>query len=366
MHPDILTDLAEDMDVALVTGTNGKSTTARFLASALASKGPVAFNSGGSNMENGAVVALASSSKALTAVLEVDEAFLDRIVYATRPSLIVLLNLSREATRGVVLTDLTESWRTLFSEITWPCEFVANADDPIIVSTVPEGAVTHWVAEPIAWMADSVICPVCHTTLNRSDAHWSCPGCGLARPTPAWYLQGDAVRGPGATIPLSLPMPGQWPRSNALYAIAAATALSVEPTTAAEALSGIADVEGRYRIYRYNNRDVRLIMVKNAASWDAALAIASTEIPIVLAQEAFGVKDMVSMWEIDVRRLADTTVVATGQRCLDVAARLEADGIAYTLVEDPLDAIRSVPRGPVHVIANYTAFLDLRKALSAS
>jgi UDP-N-acetylmuramyl tripeptide synthase len=179
-------------------------------------------------------------------------------------------------------------------------------------------------------------------------------------------MDGNDLKGPGISFPLMLPMPGMWTQSNALFSIAAAAALGVEPVVAGAALAKITDVEGRYRIYRYADRDVRLIMVKNAASWDSALSIASSGTPIVLAQEAFGVKDMASLWEIDMRRLAETTVVVAGQRCLDVAARLDADDVEYTLAADPLDAIRSVPPGPVHVIANYTAFLDLRKALRSS
>jgi UDP-N-acetylmuramyl tripeptide synthase len=249
--------------------------------------------------------------------------------------------------------------------MTWPCSFVANADDPVLVSTVPAGATTHWVADGFRWTRDSSICPVCHATLHRDGTHWWCASCGSTRPTPDWRLEAE-VQGPGLAFPLALQLPGAWPRANALFAIAAATALGVESTDAAEAISKIDDVEGRYRVYRFDGREVRLIMVKNAASWDAALTLAATGVPIVLAQEAFGIKDMASPWEIDMAGLAGTTVVATGQRRRDVAARLDAAGVEYTVVEDPLQAIRSVPRGPVHVIANYTAFLDLRRALPAS
>ena len=57
----------------LVTGTNGKSTTTRMLASALERLGPVATNSEGANMDAGLIAALAGAREAELAALEVDE-----------------------------------------------------------------------------------------------------------------------------------------------------------------------------------------------------------------------------------------------------------------------------------------------------
>ena len=44
--------------------------------------------------------------------------------------------------------------------------------------------------------------------------------------------------------------------------------------------------------------------------------------------------------------------------------RLFYSGLDHTLVHDPLEAIRACPTGRVEVLANYTALLNLRKALS--
>jgi UDP-N-acetylmuramyl tripeptide synthase len=264
LWPNLLADLAEDAEICLVTGTNGKSTTAHMLAACLASNGPVAFNSGGSNMENGAVVALARTPGARSAVLEIDEAFLGSVAENTRPRVIVLLNLTRESTRGVVVSELQRSWSAFFSTISWDCEFVANADDPIVVSTLPQDAKPHWVAGGDGWTSDSAICPRCHATLARSNHEWWCDTCGLTRPKAAWHLEGDAMVGSGFSEPLTLMIPGGWPRSNALFAVAAAQALGLEPSESIAAIARIDDVEGRYKLRSLEGRDVRLIMVKNA------------------------------------------------------------------------------------------------------
>lgn len=58
LRPRTLSDLAVGRRTALVSATNGKSTTATLLAAATATLGPVAFNRTGANMEEGLVVAL--------------------------------------------------------------------------------------------------------------------------------------------------------------------------------------------------------------------------------------------------------------------------------------------------------------------
>ncbi len=59
-----------------------------------------------------------------------------------------------------------------------------------------------------------------------------------------------------------------------------------------------------------------------------------------------------------------TPVVAAGERGTDLAVRLGYAGVEHTLVHDTLAAIASCPPGPVEVVANYTAFLQLQRRLA--
>ena len=68
-----LVRLAAGRQVVLVTGTNGKTTTAHLLAAGLRTLGPVAHNATSANMADGALAALAARPDAELAVLEVDE-----------------------------------------------------------------------------------------------------------------------------------------------------------------------------------------------------------------------------------------------------------------------------------------------------
>ena len=94
--PDALRLLARGRTTALVSASNGKSTTAALLAAAVGRLGPTAYNENGSNMSSGLVVALEAARDAPYAVLETDESYLGPVTQATRPRAIALLNLSRD------------------------------------------------------------------------------------------------------------------------------------------------------------------------------------------------------------------------------------------------------------------------------
>ncbi len=96
LDPKLLEHLSAGRQVALVTGTNGKTTTTRLLTVALGVSGDdVVSNETGSNMPPGHVAALAGTD-APRAVLEVDEAYLPRVLTSTSAAAVVLLNLSRD------------------------------------------------------------------------------------------------------------------------------------------------------------------------------------------------------------------------------------------------------------------------------
>src|SRR5699024_10281181 len=78
-------------------------------------------------------------------------------------------------------------------------------------------------------------------------------------------------------------------------------------------------------------------------------------------------KDTSWLWDIDYRVLRDRSVFVTGERRTDLALRLEVDEVPFQ-VADRIDEIlgRLKAESPditkVHVIANYTAFQQIRTA----
>ena len=83
----------------------------------------------------------------------------------------------------------------------------------------------------------------------------------------------------------------------------------------------------------------------------------------VNAQQGDG-EDVSWLWDVAFEDFGDTHVVAAGERATDLAVRLTYANIGHERVHDPIDAIRACPPGRVEVLANYTALLNLRRALT--
>jgi UDP-N-acetylmuramyl tripeptide synthase len=122
-------------------------------------------------------------------------------------------------------------------------------------------------------------------------------------------------------------------------------------------------VAGRYTQVRRNGCDVRLLLAKNPAGWLEALDVLEPPpTPVLLAVNAQGPdgRDTSWLWDVDYRRLRGRMVFVSGERALDLAVRLEADEVAFRLV-DSLDEAISIGRAPrLEVLANYTAFQQYR------
>ena len=96
ISPKLLAELAAPVSCAIVTGTNGKSTTTRMVRAALECAGPVASNINGDNMTSGVLTALMQGRRARRAALEVDEMHVPAVAADVAPDVLVYLNLSRD------------------------------------------------------------------------------------------------------------------------------------------------------------------------------------------------------------------------------------------------------------------------------
>jgi len=74
-------------------------------------------------------------------------------------------------------------------------------------------------------------------------------------------------------------------------------------------------------------------------------------------------KDTSWLWDVDYRVLHGRAVYVTGERRLDLAVRLEADQVPFVLVDGIDAAISQVTGNELDVIANYTAFQQIRVVL---
>ncbi|WP_062538226.1 Mur ligase family protein, partial [Mycobacterium celatum] len=325
-------------------------------------------NAEGANMDAGLVAALAARRDAGLAALEVDEMHVPHVADAVDPSIVVLLNLSRDQLDRVGEINVIE--RTLRAGLARhpSTVVVANCDDVLMTSAAYDCAHVVWVAAGGGWAADSVSCPRSGEVIVRDESHWYSTGADFKRPSPQWWFDDEMLYGPdGLALPMRLALPGAVNRGNAAQAVAAAVALGADPAAAVEAVSGVDEVAGRYRTVRVGDHDVRVLLAKNPAGWQEALSMVDKHaagVVIAVNGQVPDGEDLSWLWDVRFEHFEDTTVVAAGERGTDLAVRLGYAGVQHSLVHDTVKAIASCPPGRVEVVANYTAFIQLQRRLA--
>ncbi|WP_026212258.1 MurT ligase domain-containing protein [Longispora albida] len=367
VEPQLLALLARGRQVALVSGTNGKTTTTRFVAAAMGVLGEVATNSFGANMPTGHTTALAQApAKAKLAVLEVDEHYLRHVLPQTQPRVVALLNLSRDQMdRAMEVGMMAETWRGVLSGV--DTHVVANCDDPMIVWAASAAKSVTWVAAGQRWQEDSFVCPNCGRHLDRQGAGWACPGCELRRPVPQWSLDeaGAVIAPDGRRFEVTLQLPGRVNKANAATALAVAAQFGVDPAHALPRLAQVASIAGRYATVVKDGHTIRLLLAKNPAGWLEALDMVEPGCPVLLAINARDPDGLDTSWlyDVDFSPLHGRRVLVCGDRAYDLCVRLDINEVAFEHVPDFPAALRAAGPGRLEVVANYTAFQDIRAEL---
>jgi lipid II isoglutaminyl synthase (glutamine-hydrolysing) len=386
--------------VVVVSGTNGKTTTASMLRSILRAAGvEAAGNESGSNLRRGIASALAEApASARIAVFEVDEAALPGLVPELRPRILVLTNVFRDqldrfGETEAIAAHLGAAMRALPAG----AQVVANADDPLLWHRAREHDGAGFGVEPIAGAtasgadAEPEACPRCGAPLayeGRTIAHLGrarCPSCSWASVPPEFEARILESRGlAGLTLEvrgqkIDLALGGVHNAYNAAAAVAAADALGVPVATAVRALHAFRPRFGRSEEFSFAGRPGWVLLMKNPAG--AGVVIREVvEDPrvgaavVAVSDQVADGRDVSWIWDADFERLAEARValVPGGRRAEDVAVRLRYAGADPLPAErDPEAALRAAVgaagegRG-VAVLATYTAMLDLRRALTHS
>ena len=402
LAPRAVHELAGERVAAVVSATNGKTTTTRLLTAALAARAGgtgrgaaargVVSNGGGANMRAGIVTALTSGPG--DAVLEVDEMHLSGLLPELAPRVVVLMNLSRDQLdRTAETRQLAAGWRTALAGLGAAAAqgrgvVVANADDPLVVWAAGSAPRVVWVSVGASWTADARSCPRCEQLLTlpgdpdderaataavegapagavpgdaAPSGGWRCRSCSLSRPTPSVVLEGDVARelgpdgapgdghGTGGTRapaghPVRLALPGQANRRNAVMAAAAARELGLDLASALAAMADVGDVAGRYAWLRAEGVRFWLLLAKNPAGWVENFDVmGASDRPLLLAINALGADGRDTSWIYDVpfERLVGRRVVVAGERAADLSLRLAVAGVEHQRVPDLREALRA-------------------------
>lgn len=370
LHPPMLREVLTDRRIAVVSGTNGKTTTSHLLAAALragqADPADVVTNADGANLRHGIVSALVEAPKAHWAVLETDERVVPDVVRLGHPEVLVMLNFSRDQLdRHHEINALGRGWRNVLEEVGDDGPLViANATDPLICWSAEPAKHVIWIDPGTGWTQDAALCPGCGAILAQTPgAGWNCPDCRRTQPKADYRVDGDTVSDTaGNTWQLELNVPGRFNRGNAACALVAAMQLGVPADAALAGFRTIHSPAGRFATARFSDTTARLLLAKNPAGWAESLALATSD-PVILAIDsaiADG-RDVSWLWDVDYEQLAGRHVIATGPRAIDLSVRLHYAEVDHTVIEDLAQAMPGHPDGVIDVVATYTAFQNLRK-----
>ncbi|MGI9023922.1 MAG: DUF1727 domain-containing protein [Acidimicrobiales bacterium] len=392
LDPAALRVLATGHQIALVTGTNGKTTTTRLLAAALGTLGEVRTNSAGANLISGLVGTLShpAGDSGSFAALEVDEGLLPTAIEAVRPAVVTLLNLSRDQLDRIGEVRLhADAWRRALERAPGAA-VIANVDDPLVAWAAGGATTVTWVGTGQRWRADAAACPACGGRIRwdreaddtaSGGASWACASCGFARPRPDLWLEGDDLAlADGRRFPVRLQLPGWCNLANACMAAAGAACLGADVAEGVTAMGRVGTVAGRYEVVDVDGVKTRMLLAKNPAGWAETLQlIRPAPLPVVVginARVADG-RDPSWLWDVPFEQLRGRLVIATGDRGRDLAVRLRYADVEHRFIADYRAAVAAAgsfgpgtplegPLGPgeVDLAANYTSFQDARRALA--
>jgi len=355
--PNAVAKLAKEKRVVLISGTNGKSTTAKLIAEALKTRYSVAHNHTGANLFSGIAAALGADPKAEVAVLEVDEMVLPWAIEKTNPELVVLLNLGRDQLdRLSEVRIVSNKWRTALSSAK-SIKVLASSDDPFVVFAAESAQEKIWFSALEKGHLDAATCPACGQLLNWEDsgANYWCQ-CGFKKPAANWTLRGNLLN---HEFKVNSGIPGFAAQQNAARAFIVASEFGVDLESANQAIGKVSAVDGRFANKKIGQTNFRLLLSKNPASWRETLKTSSTgpsDVLLMVNANTQDGKDTSWLWDVDFKILQGRRVLVSGDRRVDVAARLTVDGIAHQVVQSEIEAAKVFGAVDADLIASYTAF----------
>src|SRR5436189_1985246 len=121
--------------IALVSATNGKTTTTAMAAEILRPRFRLAHNRSGANLVSGVASTLLAARDAELGLFEVDEAALPEVLRRIRPRAVCLGNLFRDQLdRYGELELVAERWRDAVRSLPAETVLLVNGDDPQLAS----------------------------------------------------------------------------------------------------------------------------------------------------------------------------------------------------------------------------------------
>jgi len=388
--------------IAVVSATNGKTTTTAMAAEILGHDRRLAWNRAGANLLSGIASALVAGRGAELGLFEVDEGALPEALARTRPRVVALANLFRDQLdRYGELEIVAERWRAAAAALPADVTLVVNADDAVVADLAGERQRTlrYGLDDPrharptLQHAADSKYCVRCGSPYEFAAAYvghlgdYRCPACGHERPALDVAARSIELRGlwssrfllvtPQGAEEIELALPGLYNVYNAVAAASVSLALGASLEDIHAGLNRFSAAFGRFERVPVHGKSVVLLLIKNPAGANEVVRTLETGVPPVLVialNDAIADGHDVSwIWDVDFEPLMARVghVIATGDRAAELGLRLTYGGLPPERLEVVPSLERALDRGlglveagtELIVLPTYTAMLALRKIL---
>jgi lipid II isoglutaminyl synthase (glutamine-hydrolysing) len=386
---------------ALVSATNGKTTTAAIVAEILGERVRLAHNRAGANLVSGVASALLAARDAELGLFEVDEGAFPDVTGRIRPHAVCLGNLFRDQLdRYGELELVAERWRTALAELDPGATAIVNVDDPLLadIGRGRANLLRFGLDDPTAarerlpHAADSKYCRSCGAPYAYRAAYvghlgdYACPGCGDERPRLDVAARSIVLSGlesaafdlvtPQGTRRVSLPLPGLYNVYNAVAAASLALVLGASLDEVEAGLARFRAAFGRFERIPSGDKSVLLLLIKNPAGANEVVRTLTADggprvAVVALNDNIADGRDVSWIWDVDFEPLGDglERLVVTGGRAHELALRFKYGGLAPERIEVVADLERALdrglglttPGGELVVLPTYTAMLALRR-----
>lgn len=408
--PNLLELLAKDVKSVAITGTNGKTTSARMIEQAFSEKGLNYFaNRSGANLISGIttefVMNATLTGKPLKeyAVIECDEAAARKVFSQLRPRVVVVTNLFRDQLdRYGEVTHTLENIRVAMQGapeavlcLNADCSLTASlADDlpnRVVYFGIDQGAVP---SRPKPEISDATHCIRCKTEYEYdyiSYGHlggFRCPKCGYRRHK-ADFAVTDITeqRADGSTVVMDIQgtkrivnvnLPAMYNIYNAVGAVTAAVEMGLDADTAVKALADFQCGFGRMEQFRLGKAGARMMLVKNPAGCNQVIEFLENIkekfiLVVCLNDRGADGTDVSWIWDADFEGLTSLgsyldRVIVSGDRAGDMRVRIKYAGIPdehISMQRNYEELVRWIEKQelPVFIMPTYTAMLELRQVV---
>lgn len=375
IDPKLLLKLKSQLKFSIIiSGTNGKTTTSRMLASILKTAGiPFYHNRTGSNLLRGVASELINYSNIVgsfprkTGLWEIDEAVFPHAAEQLKPKIVVLTNLFRDQLdRYGEINTLAKKWQKALEKLSPKTIVILNADDPTVASlgkNLTCQVIYFGIKDKslgtlsLSHASDATLCPDCFLPLNYQACFvshlgiYKCSKCGAIQPETnidclqAKFLKDSSIQAKikagTKEYSVKINLPGLYNIYNALASFSAASSLKIVPQKIIQGFKNFQPAFGRFEKIKIpsrgrsvsdrGNKSLKILLVKNPAGFNEVLKTLiqltkeqKSSCLIVLNDLIADGRDVSWIWDVDFKLLKKVNIeklIISGSRTYDMALR---------------------------------------------